>query len=294
MANIYLCGSLQNLMNGTPLILSGLSEIAGHYDALICDVWGVLHNGVVAFEPAVEALRRFRTERGKVVLLSNAPRPPECIVPQLHQFGVPDECYDAIVTSGGAARDELVRLAHGGELKLKHIGPDRDYAVFEGLKIRLAEPEEADVALCTGLYDDEVETPDDYRDLLARMKARGLTMICANPDILVPRGGKLIHCAGGIARAYERIGGKVSYYGKPHPPIYAGAIAAAGEGARILVVGDALETDIAGANTMGLDALFVAHGLHKDDIGTLTPAKLDALFEREGGQARAAIEVLKW
>jgi len=148
--------------------------------------------------------------------------------------------------------------------------------------------------LCTGLYDDTVETPDDYADILAKLKAHDLTMICANPDILVPRAGQLVHCAGGVARAYEKIGGTVIYYGKPHKPIYAAAIEAAGKGARILVVGDALETDIAGAGAMGLDALFVAHGLHKDELGDVTPESLAALFARHGLKARAAVDVFKW
>jgi len=281
-------------MTGTPVLVSGLREIAGGYDALICDVWGVLHDGVRAHPAAVEALMRFRTSRGRIVLLSNAPRPAAEIVTQLRLFGVPDEAYDAVVTSGGAARDELIRRIGSRPLKLFHIGPERDETVFNDLAIEVVEAEAAEVALCTGLYDDTVETPDDYTGILAKLKAHNLTMICANPDIMVPRAGILVHCAGGIARAYEAIGGTVIYYGKPHKPIYGAAIAAAGAGARILVVGDALETDMAGANAMGLDALFVAHGLHKDEIGDVTPDSLAALFSRHGLTARAAIDVFKW
>ena len=281
-------------MNGTPVLVSGLSEIAGGYDALICDVWGVLHDGVPAHPLAVEALLRFRQSRGRVVLLSNAPRPAAEIVTQLRLFGIPDEAYDALVTSGGAARDELIRRIGSRALKLFHIGPERDETVFKDLAIEKVDAEAAEVALCTGLYDDTVETPDDYAGILANLKAHDLTMICANPDIFVPRAGKLIHCAGGVARAYEKIGGTVIYYGKPYKPIYGAAIEAAGKGVRILVVGDALETDIAGANAMGLDALFVAHGLHKDELGEITPESLAALFTRHGLKARAAIDVFKW
>ena len=281
-------------MTGTPVLVSGLREIAGGYDALICDVWGVLHDGVRAHPAAVEALMRFRTSRGRIVLLSNAPRPAAEIVTQLRLFGIPDEAYDAVVTSGGSARDELIRRIGSHALKLFHIGPERDETVFNDLAIEEVEAEAAEVALCTGLYDDTIETPDDYTDILAKLKAHDLPMICANPDIMVPRAGILVHCAGGIARAYEEIGGTVIYYGKPHKPIYGAAIAAAGAGARILVVGDALETDIAGAGAMGLDALFVAHGLHKDEIGDVTPDSLAALFSRHGLTARAAIDVFKW
>lgn len=275
-------------------VLSGLSEISADYDALICDVWGVLHDGMHAFPAAVEALTRFRQAHGRVVLLTNAPRPPDDVQMTLRGLGVPDEAYDVIVSSGGAARDELVTKANGTTLKLVHIGPARDEAVYAGLDVAVVGPEQADIALCTGLYDDDIETPDDYRELLQQLQAHELEMICANPDILVPRGGRLVHCAGGIARAYEAIGGKVIYYGKPKPPIYAGAVAAAGEGARILVVGDALETDMAGAAAMGLPALFIAHGLHKDEIGALTADNLAAFLGRHGLSARAALAVLKW
>lgn len=282
-------------MNTTPVLVSGLSDIAGEYDALISDVWGVLHDGTRAYPLAVEALHRFREERGPVVLLTNAPRPPAEIAVQLHGFGVPEDAYDVIVSSGGAAREDLTNRAHGGQLKLMHIGPERDEPVYRGLDIALTGPGEADVALCTGLYDDDHETPEDYAKTLAAMKARGLPMICANPDILVPRGNVLVYCAGAIARAYEKTGGEVIYYGKPKPAIYDATIAAAG-GAdkRILVVGDGLETDIAGAAAAGLDALFVAAGLHKDEIGPATGEKIAAFFTRHGLPARAAVDILKW
>ena len=281
-------------MIGSPVLISGLSAIAGDYDALICDVWGVLHDGVRAYPAAIEALTRFRQTRGPVVLLSNAPRPSEGVAAMLRHMGVPNDAYDAIVTSGGASREDLIARAHGGNLKLMHIGPERDEPLFEGLDITLVGPEGADLVLCTGLLDDDTETPDDYAPTLAKLMARDLTMICANPDIMVPRGGVLIHCAGGIARAYEKIGGKVVYYGKPHPAIYATALAATGGAKRVLVAGDALETDMAGANAVGLDALFVAHGLHKDACLDLTQEGLAALFGAHGLSARAAVDVLKW
>jgi len=281
-------------MNGYPVIISGLREIAGQYDALICDVWGVLHDGVRAHPKAVEALRRFRAERGLVVLLSNAPRPPSEIEVQLENFGVPADSYDALVTSGGSARDDLAHRAGTGTLALMHLGPERDSTVFDGLNVRLTGPETADVVLCTGLFDDEIETPEHYRETLAALKARDLPMVCANPDIMVPRGGKLVHCAGGLARAYEVLGGKVAYYGKPYPPIYEVALAAAGHPKHPLVVGDALETDIAGANAMGIDALFVADGLHSKELGALTPESLAGFFSRHGMRARAAIGALAW
>jgi HAD superfamily hydrolase (TIGR01459 family) len=281
-------------MNAAPVIIGGLREIAGQYDALICDVWGVVHNGVHAFEPAVDALRRFRQERGRVVLLTNAPRPPSGVEEQLPTYGVPRDCYDSVVTSGGAARDDLAARAARGRLQIAHVGPDRDLGLFAGLDVELCSPEKAEVVLCSGLYDDDNETPEHYREILGRMKARNLTMICANPDVVVQRGGKLVHCAGGVARAYEDLGGKVAYYGKPHAPIYAVALKAAGNPVRPLVIGDALETDILGANMMGMDALFVARGIHSGDLGALTPENLAQLFGGRGVMARAAIDALTW
>lgn len=282
-------------MNSSPVLIGGLSDIAENYDALICDVWGVLHDGVQAFPGAVEALTKFRQTRGKVVLLTNAPRPPAEIQISLRGFGVPDEAYDAIVSSGGAAREELIRKAHGAPLKMMHLGPERDTPVFNDLDIELTGASEAEIVLCTGLFDDDTETPDDYAGYLAEMKAHNLVMICANPDLFAPRAGVLVHCAGGIAKAYEKIGGEVIYYGKPKPAIYHETIAAAG-GAdkRILVIGDAMETDMAGANAMGLDALFIAYGLHKDELGDLTNANLKSLFAHHDLTARAAIDLLKW
>lgn len=281
-------------MNGQAVIIRGLEEIAGDYDALICDVWGVVHNGVSAFAPAVEALRRFRADRGRVVLLTNAPRPPSGVEAMLPNYGVPRDCYDSIVTSGGGARDYLAGLAAKGTLPLLHLGPDRDLGLFEGIDVELCGPEKAAVVLCSGLHDDDNETPDNYRDILSRMKARELPMICANPDVVVQRGGKLVWCAGGIARAYEAIGGNVAYYGKPHAPIYDVALQAAGGPARPLVIGDGLETDIRGANAMGIDALFVAKGIHAAELGSLTQENLKRLFAGAGVRARAAMEELTW
>jgi HAD superfamily hydrolase (TIGR01459 family) len=281
-------------MNAAPRLLSGLREIAGDYDALVSDVWGVLHNGVHAFPPAVEALHSFRKQRGRVVLLSNAPRPPDGVVPQLRAYGVPDDCYDALVTSGGAARDDLAQRAAGGTLALLHIGPERDHPLHDGLDVKLTGAEAAEVVLCSGLYDDETETPEDYRPVLETLLAHGRPMICANPDLLVPRGNKLVYCAGAVAKLYEEMGGTVAYYGKPHPPIYQPALDIVGPSARVLVVGDALETDIAGANRVGLDVLFVTAGLHAREVGAFTAANVSGLLDRHKLTARAALEVLRW
>ena len=276
------------------VIISGLREIAPDYDALICDVWGVLHDGLCPHWAAVEALRRFRAERGRVVLLSNAPRPPADIVRQLALIGVPEDCYDAIVTSGAAARDDIAGRAAEGRLALMHLGPERDYNLFEGLSVDLVGPDKAALVLLSGLYDDETETPEDYKPILSELKSRLLTMVCANPDVVVPRGGKLVPCAGALARDYESLGGEVVYYGKPHLPIFRVALEALGDAKRVLVIGDGIETDIKGANAAGLDALFIAHGVHAEEVGAPTPENLAKLFAKKGVKVRAAMGALAW
>lgn len=286
-------------MANTPRIVSGLHDIAAGHDALICDVWGVLHNGVQVYEDAVEALSRFRADFGPVVLLSNAPRPAVALKEQFAKLGVPEDCYDAIVTSGEAAREDLAERAGRGKLAVYHLGPERDRGVFDGLAVACVEIPDAKLVLCTGLFDDDTETPADYRRLLLALKERDLLLLCANPDMVVQRGGKLVYCAGAIARAYEEIGGGVVYYGKPHAPIYRTVLAAAGRAARRqvlcpLAVGDGLETDIRGANNAGMDALFIADGIHGEDVGDVTPAALARLFDKAGVSSKAAMRALIW
>lgn len=286
-----------NRNSSDPPLLTGLSEIAGDYDAVICDVWGVLHNGRDAFHPAAQAIRRFRSERGPVVLLSNAPRLADGVVALFDRVGLPRDFYDGIVTSGLAARADLVRRTEGAKtLPLYYLGPPRDNPLFEGLNIRLTRPEEAEIVLCTGLFDDETETPDDYRLMLAGFKARGLPFLCANPDIIVQRGDKLIYCAGAIARLYESMGGAVVYYGKPYAPVFEMALGQArahGPALRPLVIGDGIETDISGANRLGWDALFIAGGIHGAQIRD-HPDALAALFKKIGATARGAMPALSW
>ncbi len=283
-----------------PRLVSGLSELADDYDALICDIWGVVHDGHAPFPAAAEALARFRADRGPVVLLTNAPRTAESVVAQFDAIGVPSDCYDAIVTSGGAARQDLAaRIAQDGPLPLYYIGPERDAAVFAGLDVVRAGIGQAKLALCTGLVDDLTETPEQYADILAAMAKQNLPMICANPDLKVHRGPKLCWCAGALARDYEKIGGTVIYYGKPRLPIYEvarAAVSSVGDGGarRILAIGDGLVTDIKGANAAGLDVLFIADGVHGEDVEPYTGAHLENLFASEGVTALAATRTLKW
>jgi HAD superfamily hydrolase (TIGR01459 family) len=280
-------------------ILSGLHDIADDYDALVCDVWGVLHNGRMPFLAAADALRAFRERRGPVVLLSNAPRLVATLMKQFEHIGVPTDCFDAVVTSGVAARSELATRARGRKLAMFHLGPERDRDVFEGLDVENVSADEAEVVLCTGLFDDDHETPEDYAGRLAELKERSLTMLCANPDIVVQRGGQLVYCAGALAREYEKIGGEVIYFGKPHPAIYDLTLETMRKTCgrtvtRVLAVGDGMATDLAGANAMGFDALFVAHGIHAAELGEMTHETLAQLFEKTGVRARAAMRELVW
>jgi HAD superfamily hydrolase (TIGR01459 family) len=288
--------------------ISGLGEISDRYDAILCDIWGVLHNGVASFAPGSAALTSFRRRGGAVVLITNAPRPSPPIRRQVLRLGVPPEAFDAIVTSG----DVTVALMEEqtGD-RVLHIGPGRDLSLFDaaaeatGGRRKLLALEDAQYALCTGLRNDERETPDDYELELGAMAARGMTMICANPDIVIHRGETLIYCAGALARRYEELGGQVVYAGKPHAPIYDRALALAGrahgaaiEKSRVLAIGDGMETDIAGASRAGLDALFVTGGIHRSLHGEATaspaqPRELQRLYEEYALWPVAAIPALQ-
>jgi HAD superfamily hydrolase (TIGR01459 family) len=286
-------------MTNPTRLTSGLSELAPSYDALICDVWGVIHDGHKAHPAAAEALRRFREKHGPVVLLTNAPRLPGEVAAQCAQYGLPSGCYDAIVSSGGAARAELDRRAAkareaGKALRLYYVGPDKDLPILEGLDYKSSSAEEAELAFCTGLVDDLTETVEDYAERLAAMRRRGLTMICANPDLVVHRGPKLCFCAGALAREYEKLGGTAIYYGKPHLPIYDEARRAIGTAKRPLAVGDGLNTDILGANRAGLDVLFIADGVHGEEVEPYTAGHLANLFDKAGVEALAACRSLRW
>jgi len=282
-----------------PRLISGLSEIAPDYDALICDVWGVVHDGNRHHPAAADALYRFKQTHGPVVLLTNAPRVPAEVAAQCTSYGLPPDCYDAIVSSGGAARDHLAQRARHRTLPLYYMGPDRDLAMIQGLDIARTGIAEAEVVLAIGLRDDMNETPAEYAGELKALAARGLTLLCANPDLVVHRGDRLLYCAGSLAGAYEELGGRVIYYGKPHLPVYESALAALAtmlgrEPKRPLAVGDGLLTDIKGANAAGLEALFIADGVHGEDVEPYTGEHLAALFTRFGASAGTATRKLAW
>ena len=280
------------------------STLAPDYDVLLCDVWGVVHNGVEAFAPACDALMRARAGGATVVFITNAPRPNEVVARQLETLRVPRATYDAIVSSGDVTRAVIAERA--GQ-SLFHLGPARDRAIFSGLDVKFAPLESADYVVCSGLDDDERETPDDYRARFETMLARDLFMVCGNPDVVVERGDKLVYCAGSIADLYAAMGGKVLYAGKPYRPIYDLALAKAQASSgrkialkRVLAIGDSLRTDLAGARDAGLDFLFVTSGIHAGELGARDApdspgtAALQAVLGAAGEMPKAVMQQLVW
>jgi HAD superfamily hydrolase (TIGR01459 family) len=284
-----------------PSLIPHFSQLAPDYDALLCDVWGVVHNGIAAFPESCDALMRMRARGGTVVLITNSPRPSEQVTRQLGRLHVPPETYDAIVSSGDVTRG-VIKERHGQSLF--HMGPERDNSIFTGLNVRFAPLENADYVVCSGLDDDDVETPDDYRGRLESMLKRRLFMVCGNPDVVVERGDRLVYCAGAIADLYQTMGGEVLYTGKPYRPIYDMALAKAEAAAgrkialdKVMAVGDSVRTDLKGAHTLGVDFLFVTSGIHAEELGGRErpdAAALNATFAAAGEMPKAVMRQLVW
>ncbi len=278
--------------------LERLDELTSQYDVLFCDVWGVVHNGVAAHPAAVEALKRARAKGVTVILVTNSPRPHPGVEAQMLLLGVPEDAYDRVVTSGDVTRDLIAE----GPRKVFHIGNERELSIYDGLGVELVEEFEAAGIVCTGLFDDEVETPEDYAELLQRLRSRNLPFICANPDIMVERGARLIWCAGALARDYGQLGGRTLIAGKPHRPIYEAALQAAedirGETidkSRILGIGDGVLTDVKGAAGFGLDVLYISGGIHAADYtseGIVDFEKMNAFLEKYGHRPMATLQAL--
>jgi HAD superfamily hydrolase (TIGR01459 family) len=285
-----------------PTIIDRFAPLARGYDVLLCDVWGVVHNGVAAFAAACEALTRFRAGGGTVILITNAPRPGAAVQKILDRFGVPHDAYDAITTSGDVTRGIVEsRLSE----RVFHLGPRRDLPIFAGLDVTFAPPDTADYVVCSGLFDDATETPENYRELLAAMRARSLFMVCANPDIVVERGDTLLYCAGALTDAYVELGGEALYCGKPHAPIYEVALGKAtacrgGEvppRSRVLAIGDSIRTDLKGAASFGVDCLFVISGIHAEEFGGRGAPDLsgvNAMLAAAGVAPKALTRKLEW
>src|SRR5260370_13170199 len=259
-----------------------LRDLVDGVEVILSDIWGVVHNGLESFPEACEALHTYRQRGGTVILITNAPRPADSVQRQLRKLGVADVTYDAIVSSGDLTRNFVA--AHPRK-KIFLIGPERESSIHRGLDAVMAPLEQADYIICTGLFDDETESAEDYRAMMLQAREHKLPLICANPDIVVERGDRLIYCAGAIAELYRELGGEAIFYGKPHRPIYQRAMALAAERQghaielnRVLAIGDSVRTDLAGAHGFGIDCLFVTRGIHAEDFEGIdqldpTPAK---------------------
>jgi HAD superfamily hydrolase (TIGR01459 family) len=275
-----------------------LRDLVDGVEVILSDIWGVVHNGLESFPEACEALHTYRQRGGTVILITNAPRPADSVQRQLRKLGVADDTYDAIVSSGDLTRNFVAD--HPGK-KIFWIGPDRDSSIHRGLDAVMAPLEQADYIVCTGLFDDETESAEDYRAMLLQAREHKLPLICANPDIVVERGDRLIYCAGAIAELYRELGGEAIFYGKPHRPIYERAMALATERRgqptsldRVLAIGDSVRTDLTGALGFGIDCLFLTRGIHSEEfegIDQLDPASVKELF---GHPPRALMRELKW
>ena len=285
-------------MSGTsPELLAHFAALAGRYDVILSDVWGVVHNGVTAHPAACDALKRFRDNGGRVVMITNAPRPKDSVARQIAGFGVPRDTYDGIVSSGDVTRAEVI--ARAGQ-SLCHIGPERDRTIFSGLNVRFEPLETADYVVCSGLDEDDEDTPEDYRARLETMLARGLFMVCGNPDVVVERGDRLVYCAGAVADLYAQMGGEVLYAGKPYRPIYDQAFALAARDvprSRVLAIGDSVRTDVKGAHDFGVDCLFLTAGIHAEELGghdKPDAAALTKIFAPAGKAPKAVMQRLVW
>ncbi|MEM9147762.1 MAG: TIGR01459 family HAD-type hydrolase [Pseudomonadota bacterium] len=283
-------------------LIDSIDEISADYEAILCDLWGCYHNGIEPFPAAMAALRRFRDRGGRVILLTNAPRPIPGVQVFLDRINAPEDTHDALLSSGQICADALAAGTHGK--RIHYVGPDRDLAMLSAGQIDAVELDAAEALLCTGLRDDSREGPEDYASEMAEWLRRGLPLICANPDIVVDRGETRLWCAGSLARAYREIGGVVHYYGKPHSAVYAACFDMLGKlnGApmpreRVIGVGDGIATDVAGAADAGLDALFVTGGLAAAEFGADSnrpdPALLERYLEREGQSPAFAIPFLR-
>ncbi|WP_297104058.1 TIGR01459 family HAD-type hydrolase [uncultured Devosia sp.] len=281
--------------------ISGLSELSGRYDAVLSDVWGVVHNGVSAFPEAVEALRAFRRGGGRAVLITNAPRPSAPIVAMLDRLGVPRDAYDAIVSSGDSTR-AMIEKYRGRAIH--HVGPPtEDDALYEGLDLRRAGAEEAEVVVVTDLDTDD-DTPEMYRERARFWLSRKLPMICANPDRVVEHGDKIIYCGGALGDLYSAMGGMVHMAGKPYPPIYEQAFALAENAAgrsldksRVLAIGDSVRTDAAGAAQFGVDLLFITGSIHAaelDAFGKPDPQAIADLLAPSRAHVAGYLPRLAW
>ncbi len=278
-------------------ILYGVADISQNRKAWLCDVWGVLHDGLRAFPSAIEACRSFRRRGGEIILISNSPRTSAAVLDHLHSVGVPNDCFTQLVTSGDVTRNFVE--AYSSE-PLFHLGPERDRCLFDGLNVQFAAAEKAAAAVCTGFFDEDNEVAEDYDGMLSEFAARGVPMICANPDLVVERGSKLVPCSGLLAERYAALGQTVIQAGKPYRPIYEAAMRKLTKPlppSELLAIGDGVDTDIKGASGQGIDSIYIASRVNMGDAAEaakLSQPMLGRLFAERPFRPAAAMAQLRW
>lgn len=286
-------------------ILGGLAGMADDYDLFILDLWGVVHDGVTVYPGAANCLRRLRQRGARVVLLSNAARLSASVALHLTELGVEAELYDWLLTSGEVTANTIASGATGTGADARpayfHLGPERCRPTLDACGGREVAIEAAEMIICTGLFDEETEQAEDYRGLLAAAAARDLPMVCANPDVVVNRGGQMIPCAGAVAAFYEELGGTVQRFGKPFPDIFDRLFAESPEipRTRAVMIGDSLATDIRGARRAGIDAIWIGGGIHAEALalgpdGQLDQDKVHGVAEKSGERPKAMLPWLQW
>ena len=286
-------------------LTGGLAEMADLYDGFILDLWGTIHDGYRPLPGAVECMAALQARGKRVLVLSNAPRRTASAIERMNRLGIPDDLYDAVLTSGESAHLALRARADDWHRALGPrcylLGPADDDSVLENLRdSRAAELAAADYVLAIGSFE-RADTVEDYAGFLANALARGLPMLCANPDLEVLRGETPEICAGAIAARYEEIGGDVCWHGKPYAEIYRQSFALLGIDApdRILGVGDSLRTDIVGGAAAGIDTLFITSGLEARRLGVQlgeapTPDALDALLAAAPARPTHTATLFHW
>ena len=264
-----------------PPIYAGIEPLAECYDAFLVDLWGVVHNGREVYPGVAEAMRRLRRDGKRLFLLSNAPRPSDIVLHEITRWGAREDMYDGLITSGDATiaalneRRDAFHAALGD--RFHHIGPARNQPLIERIAGEETSLAKASYIVNTGLVDDETETLEDYREMLRGPAGDGMPMVCANPDLVVMRGEETVLCAGALADFYEQLGGPVARHGKPHASVFDAACARLGiaERRRIAMIGDTFHTDIAGGLNAGMDAIWVAGGIHMNEVGYHAGEELD-------------------
>lgn len=266
-------------------VLEHAEPLSGRWPVWFCDIWGVVHDGVHADEASCDALVRHRRNGGVVILVSNSPRPRPALLKQLDGLAVPRAAYDDVITSGDVTRAIVARYAGHNVF---HLGPERDSHLREGLPVEFTGADEAEVVMCSGLFDDRAERPEQYRPMLQKLAARRVPFVCANPDLEVKHGDRILPCAGALAAIYEELGGEVIMAGKPYRPIYEEALRKARNAAgrevhknEILAIGDGIGTDMKGAANFGVAALFVAGGISEGALDDEGPGALAARIRKE-------------